>query len=347
MFANYAIFANSAGIFKSYPSPLTSYLSWMRYIKVGVLFIVFIHSYSLEIFRVQVRLSVVSSTDYNNILSIFGLAKPKPITLDVVPTRKSLPDHFFNWGVETEPAQMDKCLNWIKTLITLPPNLVMFSVASQSSFLTLPIGDASRYILKSTTDIAIVSKIYVENLDTICGLKVVIELKKTVSEAAHRQVVMQLLAASVSSSFPVLAILTDLKQFWQFMWLDKSGIQETCFDLCHAISFIDQILLEDGCNPIIKMYTMEAYLKEKEGIQRPQGPGSPAVVGKQGVKQILSRPRVDGYDIMPKGDVGNMEEFYDEMSKEEIEQHKLNVVIRHVTSSAYWQSFASDTVLSV
>lgn len=91
---------------------------------------------------------------------------------------------------------------------------------------------------------------------------------------------------------------------------------------------------------------MRSYLEEKNGIECPERSESPAEMSEEEVKQLLSRPKVDPYDLIPKPDVGNMEELFHDMTEDEVKQYKLNRVLRHVTSSPYWQSFELDNFLS-
>ena len=52
---------------------------------------------------------------------------------------------------------------------------------------------------------------------------------------------------------------------------------------------------------------------------------------------IGNETKVNPYDLLPKREVGNMEEFFPEMSEEEAVEFKLKEVMKFVASSLYWQ----------
>ncbi|KAF8447030.1 hypothetical protein BGX38DRAFT_1142980 [Terfezia claveryi] len=166
---------------------------------------------------VEISLSTVSVTKYQSVLAYLELEDAEVIEFNVTPTHKVLNDDGFVWGPEKEDAQMDRCLNWLKQIISLPAKLEMHSIAGRRDFLNYSFGGTKSYALKGTAGIVIVQDIYAKALHMRAGIQMTIELKKELHEADRRQAVMQLIAASSFSQFPVTSVLTDLRQNWQFM----------------------------------------------------------------------------------------------------------------------------------
>jgi hypothetical protein len=125
-----------------------------------------------------------------------------------------------------------------------------------------------KFWLKGTTDIIILPKAYEDGFIMHSGIQIAINLKNAAAnEADRQQATAQLLSASAFSNYPVVVILTNLNKHWQFIWLSKSGIDQTVLDPCHALTMIQNILNEEKTCPLGGRYTMDQYIDERRGVK--------------------------------------------------------------------------------
>jgi len=262
-------------------------------------------------------ISTASNTQYRSIMQYLGLRKPKVMQFEVLGTDKEVEG--FQWGPEKEDAQMDRCLSWLHT-ISLPPKMQMLSVSGKRDFLNFSFGGSNNtdYLLKGTTDIIIAPTHYVNARNLRGGLRMAIELRKVVDESDRWQTILKLIAVSAFSHFPVAVVLTDLGPCWHFMWFSRSdGIQERQLGLHDGVTLMEDILHERGIYRDMCMME-EAIQAENEAV---------------------SRERTGLYDLIPKPDVVNMEDLFEEMSEEEIRQYKYEQAMKYVKSSSLWQTW--------
>lgn len=216
--------------------------------------------------KTEINLSAVSNTQYQSILSYFGLEERclDSNEINFLPTGRDPLE--FIWAPEKEDAQMGRCLDWFKSTISLPPRKEIHSVAGISDFLNYSFGgtNKSAYLLKGTTDIVIVPDIYVQNFNMRVGLQIAIQLKKDICEADHRQAMLQLIAASAFARFPVTVVLTDLKQCWQFMWCSAFGVDQITLDHRGGVTFLENILNTEGSDPHHNIFKMKNHLAQQE-----------------------------------------------------------------------------------
>ena len=179
-------------------------------------------------------------------------------------------------------------------------------------------------------------KLYEENSLLDRGIQIAIELKKkkaNIDKADRRQGVLQLLTASTLSKFPVVVILTDLNKYWQFFWLSKAGINVALLQPCSALTLIRDLLNERTC-PLGERYTMKNYILEKHVKQviRPPATGNQEPPVTENELLLELRTKVDPYELIPKSDVGNMEDFFCEMSESDVMQYKLRKTMEYLGS---------------
>lgn len=86
----------------------------------------------------------------------------------------------------------------------IKPNLLSTDLAS------------AKYKLKGTLDTIIVDTKYVKDLNIATGVRVGIKRKKSVPEKDCIQAIIELIAADIYSNYPVVIVLTDLRDHWQF-----------------------------------------------------------------------------------------------------------------------------------
>ena len=71
---------------------------------------------------------------------------------------------------------------------------------------------------------------------------------------------------------------------------------------------VRDILNKEKPCPLDGRYTMERYMVESHDVKVPQDSGSPTT------ENPLIKSKVHPYDLISKSDVGDMKEFFDEMS---------------------------------
>lgn len=251
--------------------------------------------------------------------------------IEVLPTENELMMKGFPWGPEEEDSQMLACLDWLRQIIPIPEGKVMLSAAAYRTLLDYSIDN---FVLKGTTDIIILPEIYEQCRNFSGGIQIAIELKKSdISEVHHRQAVLQLLTASVRSNYAVAVILTNLSNHWQFIWLSKSGINETSLDPCRALSLFRAILNEETC-ALDGQCTVRQYIAEKQGM-KVTNVSDPPLTQDQFLRELQTK--VHPYDLIPKPDVGNMEEFFDEMDEDSVMRYKFTTTMNYLAQIPAWQ----------
>ena len=92
----------------------------------------------------------------------------------VPPTAKNLPSEFI-WGPENEALQMDKCVAWLSSIISIPKGKQVLSVAGQNDLLNRTIES---YSLKGTTDLVFIQDHFAKCFNIRGGLEMAVKLKK-------------------------------------------------------------------------------------------------------------------------------------------------------------------------
>jgi hypothetical protein len=101
---------------------------------------------------------------------------------------------------------------------------------------------------------------------------------------------------------------------------------------------IRNLLNEEKTCPLGRRYSMKEYVAERRGVKVTQDSESPAAAGQRALDELISGKKVDPYDLVPKPEAGNMEDFFDEMSEEEIAQYKFTHFMNCWTSTPSWQT---------
>ena len=176
-----------------------------------------------------------------------------------------------------------------------------------------------RYILRGTTDVVITEKNYVRVLDAERGMRVTIELKTKVRQGDQRQAILQLIAANMRSNYPVIALLTDLRETWLFYWLSLDGgkvrILECLLDLPHGTAFVEAYL--KGETEINNCTMREYFLSRCEPVSENNSAGEG-----QAVPNKSKLTKFDLMDYLPAPEVGDMSDFLNEMSHTEAARWK-------------------------
>ncbi|CAG8625712.1 1035_t:CDS:2 [Paraglomus brasilianum] len=108
-----------------------------------------------------------------------------------------------------------------------------------------------------------------------------------------RQAVLELMSA-IYLQYPVAIILTDLGKHWQFFWLQQSKVITCIFSLKQAKTVIEQIVREAS-----QIATGEGALETRTIMKKPN-------------------TKVDLMQLLPEGDVAQMQDVFDVMTSEEV-----------------------------
>ncbi|KAF8416587.1 hypothetical protein EV426DRAFT_721711 [Tirmania nivea] len=177
--------------------------------------------------------------------------------------------------------------------------------ANNNSFLNYTFGEGgSKYVLKGTTDVVILQNAYVRSSNLLGGMQVVVELKKQVGDQDTRQATLELISANVFSNYGVMVLLTDLNEHWHFLWLTKeTRIEEIVLGLHCSVALLEDILHGRGSEE--KPYSTRCNMEDIAAAT------------------TTTESKVDPFDCVPKPEVGNMEDFFNEMSEFEVKKWKL------------------------
>lgn len=191
--------------------------------------------------KISISIPRILRIQFQEILSEHDLRRLS-ITPTIDPTSKHVVE--LTWDNSKEDANGLAYLSWLETNIALPSTMIFELVSSKSNFLSTDLA-SSKYCLRGTLDTIIVDKAYVEDSNTAAGVHVGMEMKKTVTENDCIQAIIELLAAGIFSNFPVVMVLTDLKQYWQFFWFSRGSVVSCKLDLRRAVTMLEGILRMD------------------------------------------------------------------------------------------------------
>ncbi|RUS22435.1 hypothetical protein BC937DRAFT_89226 [Endogone sp. FLAS-F59071] len=119
---------------------------------------------------------------------------------------------------------------------------------------------SEKFILKGTTDMAIIEKAYIEDANYTAGLLVGIEERKQIEEKDNMQVILELISASLSSYCPV-----------RFFWLQRGIVASRIFDFFYGVALLENIVRETRADPLPaspdRPYTEENVAPPKESSE--------------------------------------------------------------------------------
>ena len=74
-------------------------------------------------------------------------------------------------------------------------------------------------------------------------MQIIVEFKKQVGDHDTRQATLELISANVLSNYGVAVLLTDLNEYWHFLWLTKeTRIEEIVLGLHWGVALVVDIL---------------------------------------------------------------------------------------------------------
>ena len=162
------------------------------------------------------------------------------VVFSVTPTTK--PIQSFTWGDKKEDTHAQGYLGWLKSNINLPPDVEFYTASSNATLLNTTLA-SSQMNFNGTLDVAIVDSKNVISGNIIGGIRVGIETKKMVKNTDAMQVIAELIMANVFLVwYPVVILLTDLRQHWQFFWLQTKTVVDCVFDLKEGITLLETIV---------------------------------------------------------------------------------------------------------
>lgn len=167
--------------------------------------------------------SDVDSAQYNYVVNKLNL-QFQPIACPVHHTKSQKPIiPGYQWDHRNEPQQANECIQYLNKHIKFNKDYVkLISVSNNTRFLSysnLSLG----LNLSGTTDLVICDKFSEDGFENY-NTRIVIELKKVVEKSDTRQAVLELIAADAISQHPVVVLLTDLNQYFKFIYLRQNVV---------------------------------------------------------------------------------------------------------------------------
>lgn len=285
--------------------------------------------------KVALSISRITGQRFEQLLAEWDLRR-ETVTLSV-PPKHATP---FTWGPGKEDAHSDQYLKWLKLHVTVPDDVEFYCASRQQNFLSTTLA-SSRFNLNGTLDVVVVDSAYVEDNNIPAGVRVGLELKKVIGANDYMQAIAELVAASIASKYRVVIVLTDLKSHWQFFWLVPAVVMSCKLDRSSAIPLLE-ILASDtnttvpsGADavadpPYQGRCSVRDLLKLGERVD--------AKYQREGLESVLKRPKLDVFEMLPKGDVADMRDVFDTMSPEQIRDWKTKKVMQSLMKTAAIQS---------
>lgn len=247
----------------------------------------------------------------------------------------------FTWGPGKEDAHIDQYLKWFKRQVTVPDDVEFYCASRQRNFLSTTLA-SSQFDLNGTLDVVVVDRVYVEDNNIPAGVRVGLELKKVVGANDYMQAITDLVAASIASKYRVVIVLTDLRSHWQFFWLVPTAIMSCKLDRSSAVPFLEILASEtDTTVPSGVNAATDPPYRGRCSVRDLLKLGERADAKEQraeGLESVLKRPKLDVFEMLPKGDVADMRDVFDTMSPEQIQDWKTKKVMQSLMKTPAIQS---------
>ncbi|GJJ75238.1 hypothetical protein EMPS_07596 [Entomortierella parvispora] len=255
----------------------------------------------------------------------------------------------FIWGSAKENAQAKDYLEWLETNISLPTNTIFYDASKRINLLSTRVA-STICNLRGTVDLAIMGKEYDMAWSHSAGLQVGIELKRSINEENLMQATLQLLSASMSSSFNPVIILTDLRSSWHFFWLEPGAIVSCTFGLQDGAALL-QAIAHEPISDISDIPAAEAtentpyrrrcLLRDSIRMTRKETAIWPeeSVSSSQGGN--FQREATD-IDFLPRSDVADMRDVFDVMTEDEKQEWRLKAILEYMKNTPSLQSLVMD-----
>eukprot|EP00301_Raphidiophrys_heterophryoidea_P008151 c13066_g2_i3.p1 GENE.c13066_g2_i3~~c13066_g2_i3.p1 ORF type:complete len:324 (-),score=53.14 c13066_g2_i3:167-1138(-) len=163
----------------------------------------------------------------------------------------------FTWDMSrTESAQINDCMAWMKANLPLGRENQFFDTSSQRIEFHL---DNTKYS-GSPGVVGITPELSVRAKRSLIDVRVIFELKKEVNNAHIRQAAMQLICLCLSMGSTQnqrVAVLTNLSDYWQFLFCDSNS-------LIHSV-FVDNV---NGAQAVVRWLTTNDHGDENPFLQQ-------------------------------------------------------------------------------
>eukprot|EP00301_Raphidiophrys_heterophryoidea_P008150 c13066_g2_i2.p1 GENE.c13066_g2_i2~~c13066_g2_i2.p1 ORF type:complete len:233 (-),score=44.20 c13066_g2_i2:167-865(-) len=156
----------------------------------------------------------------------------------------------------TESAQINDCMAWMKANLPLGRENQFFDTSSQRIEFHL---DNTKYS-GSPGVVGITPELSVRAKRSLIDVRVIFELKKEVNNAHIRQAAMQLICLCLSMGSTQnqrVAVLTNLSDYWQFLFCDSNS-------LIHSV-FVDNV---NGAQAVVRWLTTNDHGDENPFLQQ-------------------------------------------------------------------------------
>jgi len=295
--------------------------------------------------KTTVSISRMTQKQITALLGEHGL-RLKTVKFNVTPTTK--PIQPFIWGDKKEDAYAQGAqgyLNWLNSNIDLPDDAQFYIASSKTNLLSTTLA-CSQFNISGTLDTAIVDRINVESRNIAGGIRVGLEHKKQVMESDISQAIVELITANLCSIYPVVMVLTDLGERWQFFWLQRGWVVDCVFDLKKGITLLETIVQQP--NPPVGQPTPDAPYLQRCDLRtatsqaRESDDALPEDTEVEGLERLLQRPKVDIMDMLPEDDVADMRDVFDVMTPKEVREWQMRRVLDFAMQTPAVQSRVMD-----
>jgi len=261
------------------------------------------------------------------------------VEFDMTSTTKRVSS--FVWTDKKEDAHAQEYLTWLEGCINLPSGVNFHITSNKANLLSTTIA-SSQFNITGTLDVAIVDRKYVRSRNTAGGIRVGLELKKTVEESNVMQAIVELIVASIYSEYSVVMVLTDLGEDWQFFWLERGCVVDCVFDLKESITLLERIVQQPR-PPVGQSISGAPYLQRcnfRTAISQASESDDaiPEDTEFEGLERLLQRPKVDIMSMLPEDDVADMRDVFDVMTPKEIREWQLRRVLDFAMQTPAMQS---------
>ncbi|KAF0486759.1 crinkler family protein: PROVISIONAL [Gigaspora margarita] len=214
----------------------------------------------------------------------------------------------FRWMDATERSQSDRYKPHLTNILRLGTfrTLGLYDPTGDDSFLSTN-TDILPIRLSGTTDVVIVDRHSIASRAQEKHIRVLFELKKAVNRKHTFQTMAELISADLKSKHPVLAVLTDLIDDWNFFWIKGKIIMRLTLSRVEAVALIRHNLTSANN----ELRDIESSFSEKESSFSEEEP----LPKRQKLRHVIATSNVSS-DIAP------MEDFFDTMNEEEIFRYK-------------------------
>ncbi|GBB85079.1 hypothetical protein RclHR1_11650006 [Rhizophagus clarus] len=252
--------------------------------------------------------------------------KPKQDTVSTtVPTVTP-----FIWDKKlNENKQYKEYKDHLSKLLHLPSTMEWYHAKDNQQFLTVTDSAWLPFSIKGTSDLAILNFNYSRTKGQEAkGARILFELKKdgTIGAQERYQAQVELILANHWSKYFVLVVLTDLVDYWEFMWENGNEIY---------IYFATQDLA-------VRM--IQEYInRESQGSQEDRNIHSRS--DEFDDEYPLSKRRKLNTSTMNSNDIANFCDFADEMTETQLDQKIIERFLRdiYIPSSPYSQLINTES----